>query len=125
MHSRSDSIKVTSYNDVNEVADELFDLFRSRYQRNLKTSIRGSDCIFDSVQLMCYKCHKANFRRGGSYIDSPEWIKKKKATINPKKKDNKCFQYAVTVALNYNEIKWNPERFSNIKPFINNISGKE
>ena len=39
--------------------------------------------------------------RSGSYIDSPDWIKNKKATINTiNKKDNKCFQYAVTVALN-------------------------
>ena len=39
--------------------------------------------------------------RSVSYIDSPDWIKNKKATINTiNKKDNKCFQYAVTVALN-------------------------
>ena len=36
----------------------------------------GSDFIFDSVQLMYYKCH--NFKHGGSYIDSPDWIKRKK-----------------------------------------------
>ena len=40
---------------------------------------------------MYYKCHKVNFRRGGSYIDSPYWIKEKKTTINPKNKDGKCF----------------------------------
>ena len=74
--------------------------------------MRGSDSIFDSVQLMCYKCHKVN------------WIKKKKATINPKNPDDKRFQYAVTVALNYEEIKWNPERASNIKPFINKCNWK-
>ena len=50
--------------------------------------------IFDSDQMMYFKCHKVNFRRGGSYIDSPDWIKKKKATIDPKDKDDKCFQYA-------------------------------
>ena len=33
--------------------------------------------------------------------------------------DDKCFQYAATAALNYEEIKQNPERVSNIKPFIN------
>ena len=74
--------------------------------------MRGSDFIFDSV-------HKVNFKRGGSYIDSLNWIKKKKATINPKNTNAKCFQYATTVALNYEEIKWNPVRVSNIKPFIN------
>ena len=45
--------------------------------------------------------------------------KKEKATINPENKVDKCFHYAGTVALNYEEIKWNPERVSNIKPFIN------
>ena len=73
---------------------------------------------------MYYKCHKVTFRCGGSYIDSPDWIKKKKATINPKNTDNKCFQYVVTVALNYEEIKWNSERVSNIKLFINKYNWK-
>ena len=81
--------------------------------------MKGSDFIFDSVQLLYCKCHIVNFKLGGSYIDSPDWIKKKKATINPKNKDNKCFQYAATVVLNYEEIKWNPERVSNIKSFLN------
>ena len=105
MHSRSDNIKFTYYNDTNEVIDELFKSLRSRYQGNLETSMRESDFIFDSVQFMYYKCHKVNFKRGGSYIDSPDWIKKKKATINPKNTYNKCFQFAATVALNYEQIK--------------------
>ena len=54
------------------------------------------------------------------------WTKKrkKKATINPKKKDDKYFQYAVKVALNYEEIKLNPERVSNITPFIKKYKWK-
>ena len=44
-----------------------------------------------------------NHRR--SFIDSPDWIKKKKAKINPNNKDDKCFQYVATVALNYEEIE--------------------
>ena len=72
--------------------------------------MRGSDFIFDSVQLLYYKCHMINFKYGGSYIDFPDWIKKKKATINPKNTDDKFFQHTVNVALNYGEIKWYPER---------------
>ena len=86
--------------------------------------IKGSDFIFDSVQFIYYKYHKVNFRHGGSYIDSPDWIKKKKATINPKIVDHKCFQYAAPVALNYEEVKWNREKFSNIKSFINKYNWK-
>ena len=80
--------------------------------------MRGSEFVFDYVQLLYYKCHKINLNCGGSYIDSPNWIKKKKATINLiNKKDNKCFQYAVTVALNYKEIKKDPQRITKAKPF--------
>ena len=86
--------------------------------------MRGSDFIFDSVQLLYYKCHRVNFIRAGSYIDSPDWIKKKKATINPKNADDKCFQYAATVVLNYEEREFYPERVSNIKPFINKYNCK-
>ena len=41
-------------------------------------------------------------RRGESYIEPPEWLKNKKATINPENKnDDNCFQYAITVTLNH------------------------
>ena len=49
MHSNSDNIKFTSYNDANEVVHELFESLCSRYQDNLETSMRGSDFFFDSV----------------------------------------------------------------------------
>ena len=107
-------MKCRPYNDANEVDDKLIDSTRSRYQNNLEISMNGSDFIFDSVHVMYYKCHKVNFRRGCSYIGYPDWIKKKKATINPKNEDDQCFQYAVTVALNYGEIESHPERFPNI-----------
>ena len=55
-----------------------FEPLLSRYQGNLETSMRGSDFIFDSVQLMHYKCHKVNFKFGASYIESQDWIKNKK-----------------------------------------------
>ena len=124
LHSGNGNMKFTPYSDANDVIDELFKSLRSRYQENLEISMRGSDFIFDSVQLMYCKSHKVNFSRGGSHIDSPEWIEKKKATINPTNIDDKCFQYAATVALTYEEIESHPERFSNIKPFINKYSWK-
>ena len=68
--------------------------------------MKGSEFVFNYVQLLHHKCHKITFNRGGSYTDSPYWIKNKKATtIAINKKDSKCFQYAVTVALNHEEIK--------------------
>ena len=71
------------------------------------------------------QCYNVNFKGGVSYIDSSDWIKKKKTTVNWKNMDGKSFQYVVTVALNYEEIKWNPEKVSNIKPIINKYNCKE
>ena len=71
--------------------------------------MKGSEFVFDYVHLMHYKCHKINPSCGGSYINSPDWIKNKKAIINPiNKKDNKC----------YEEIKKGPQSITKIKPFI-------
>ena len=70
--------------------------------------------IMINVHSLYYKYHKINFSCGGSYIDYPDWIKNKKATINPiNKKDNKSFQYAVAVVLRYEEIKKDPQRIKN------------
>ena len=61
-----------------------------------------------------------NLDRGGSNLDPPDWIKNRKATINPIiKKGNKCFQYAVTVNLSYEETGKDRQRIINIKSFIN------
>ena len=82
--------------------------------------MKGSEFAFDYVQLLHYKCHKTNPNRGGSYIDSPDWIQNKNATINSiNKKNNKRFQYAVTVALNHEEIRKNCKRITKFKPFVN------
>ena len=51
---------------------------------------------------------------GGNTLILQFGSKNKKATINPKNNDDKCFQYTTIFALNYNEIEYNPERVSNI-----------
>ena len=74
---------------------------------------------------MYYDLNRISLSGGGSYIDSREWLKNKKATINPKNNDGKCFQYALTLALNCGQIKKNPQRKSKIKPFIDQYDWKE
>ena len=56
--SRSNNLKFKSDNDSNELVYEHFESLHSRYQGNLETSMRGRYFIFNSVQLMYYKCHK-------------------------------------------------------------------
>ena len=68
--------------------------------------MQGIDFVFDCVYLLNYNCHKINQNQGGSYKDSPDWIKNKKTVTNPiNKNENKWFQYAVAVALNHEETK--------------------
>ena len=87
--------------------------------------MRGSRFVFDSVQLLYYKLHKISLNRSGSYIDSPKWLKNKKATINPKTNDDKCFQCAITVVLNQEQIKKDPQRITKMKPFIDQYHWKK
>ena len=87
--------------------------------------MRGNEFIFDRADALYYNLNKISLSRGGSYIDSPEWLKNKKATLNPKSNDGKCFQYALTVALSYEKIKNHPERISKFKPFIYQYNWKE
>ena len=79
---------------------------------------KGSDFVFEIVDLLPYSFHKISLKRGKSLIKSPEQVINKRATINPKNKDNKYFQYSITVALNHQNIENHPERTSNIRPFI-------
>ena len=106
-------------NKAVEIIEQLFDSRKNRYQGNLEL-MKGGGFVFDYVKLLYYKCHKINPNRGGSYIDSPDWIKNKKSTVNvTNKKDNKWFQYAVTLALNHEEIGKHAEMLTKIHLFIN------
>ena len=69
MHSKSNNIKITINDEADEVIKELLDSLKNRYQNNLE-SIKGSEFVFDYVQLLYYKCHKTNPNPGRSYIDS-------------------------------------------------------
>ena len=52
-------------------------------------------------------------------------VKDKKSMINPKNNDDNCFQYAATLALNFDNIDNHAERISKIKPFINKYNWKD
>ena len=100
MHSSSDDIEIM----INDKADE----------------------VIEDIHLWYYNCHKINPNRVGSYIDSPDWIKNKKATKNLiNKNDNKCFQYAATLPLIHEELGKDSGRITKIKPFIDKYNWEE
>ena len=108
----SDNVSIMQGEDTNAIIREIFRSFLHNYQQELKM-IKGSDFVFESVDLMDYKLHRVRLRRGGSYIKSPEWLANKKATINPENKnDDECLRWSTISALNYNEIM--KKEFENI-----------
>ena len=125
MRTKCDNRDVMLGSETDEIIEEHFKSLLQKYQEELKESMGGSYFIFDSADALYYDLNKIILSRGGSYIDSPAWLANKKAAINPKNKDDKCFQYALTVALNCEQIKKYPQKLSNIKPFIDKYNWKE
>ena len=70
-YSKSKSKVIVIHNKADEFIDKLFESLLSRCQIDLEISMKGSDFIFDYVDLLHYKCHKTIPKRGVSYIDSP------------------------------------------------------
>ena len=116
MYTRSGNEEFMIGDDTNEVIKSLFESFLQRFKENLQEKMRGSDFGFDSINFFNSNFNKTSIYRGGSYIDSPKWLKDKKSTINPKNNDLKCFQYAATLALNFDNINNHPEKISKIRP---------
>ena len=107
--------------EIDDIIDELFESFLQRYQKAKEESNeRGNEFIDQNFDLLYYYLHKTSLRRGGSFIKSPKCLENKRTTINPKnKKDDNCFKYALTLALNHQNIEKDHQRTSKIKPFIN------
>ena len=125
MHTRSDNIEIMIGDDNDDIIEELFKSFLQKYEENLQNKMKGSDFEFDGVNFLYYDFNKISLNRGGSDIDSPKWLKDKKSTINPKNNDDKCFQYAITLELNLDKIRKDPQRISKIKLFIEQYNWKE
>ena len=115
IHTKIYVIEIMIDNETDEIIEKLFESHLQRYQKDLEEKMRGSEFVFDSVDLLYYKLYKISLNRGRSYIDSLKWLKNKKVTIN----------HALTAPLNYQNIKNNPERISKISLLLINKTGKK
>ena len=88
MDTKSDNIEIMRGTETSDAINELFKTFLKRYQERLETKMKGSSFIFERVDSLYYHLYKISLNRGGSHIDSSEWLKAKRATINPKNKNN-------------------------------------
>ena len=127
IYSKSDNFEIMmgAGGNTNEIIRNLFNSILRRYQGGLQESMRGSEFVFDYAESLKYIFQKIDLKRSGSYIETPEWLKNKGATTNCQNDDDKCFQYAITIALNYDEIGNHHQRVNKVKPFIDQYNWKD
>ena len=101
-------------NDINSIVRSMIDHMLQQVEN---PPLRDSKFIFDSVNHMDIGVHRLNLTRGSSYIPLPEWLTKKKALINPKNLDLKCFKWSVIAALKWREIDRDHQRVSKLRRY--------
>ena len=105
--------------ETEEVAEKRIMSILQKYQDNLQNKMKGSDFIFNGINYLYYDLNRITISKGGSYIESPKWLKDKKCIVNQKNNDNKCFQYAATLTLNFDDIK----KYQKLNPLLIIIIG--
>ena len=114
----SDNEEIRLGNETDDIVKRLINSFLNNYQKEELILRNGSNFVFESVGLLSYHIHKTSLKRGNSYIKSPEWVANKKAIINPKNVDNRCFEYSIVVALHHKENKNHRERIQGIHHYF-------
>ena len=76
MHTGSNNEEIMNGSDTDETIKGLFESFLQKCEENLQEKMKGSEFEFDGVDYLYYDFNKISLNRGGSYIDSPKWIKK-------------------------------------------------
>ena len=122
MHTRSNPTEFMNGSETEEIIESLYRSLLQNYNDDIQEKIKGSDFVFNGINYFYYDLNRVSISKGGSYIESPKWLKDKKCTVNQKNNDNKCFQYATILALNFNKIDKYHQRISRIKPFIENYN---
>ena len=107
MHTRSNTAEFMHGSETEEIIESLYRSLLQNYNDNLQEKMKGSDFVLNGINYFYYDFNRVSISKGGSYIESPKWLKDKKSTINQKNNGNKCFQYATTLALNFIKISKN------------------
>ena len=66
MHTKSDNIEIMIGSETDDIIDEFFESLLQKYQEGLEESMKGSEFIFDSVDLLYYHLQKTSLKRIGS-----------------------------------------------------------
>ena len=115
-----------SHNNTNlessDVKKILFKVIRTIINEITIYQHNGSGWYFKEVVHL--EIHTVDFNpmRGSSYISLPDWIMRKKALLNIKNKDNKCFLWCVLRYLHPK--KKNAELLTDLRQYENSLNTK-
>ena len=99
-------------NDINDLIQRMLAYIKTQ-TKNPKFPESG----FTLNKIMHLYVNWIALTRGGSYTELPEWLKSKKAVINPQNQVEQCFKWAVIAVLHHEDIKHHPERTSLLIPY--------
>ena len=107
----STDVKAILSQMIKEILEKIY-----IYQRN------GSGWYFKEVSRL--EIHIIDYKpiKGSSYIPLPDFIMRKKATINIQNKDNKCFLWSILRYLH--PIQKNETRLTDIRKYENDLNSK-
>ena len=101
--------------DIDLFVNDIFKSIKDKY-KDLDNEMKGSEFSYKLVSKLNIRCEKVNFKEGSSYIKSPNWLRYKNATINPKVIGDINYTFAFTQ--HHKEIKNHFEEVSIIKPYL-------
>ena len=77
MHSKNYNTEILIGKERYKIITELFESLLFRYRIGLQELMKDSDLVFDYIDLLLGKFHKISLSDAGSYIDSPDLVKRK------------------------------------------------
>ena len=102
--------------DINDLIERMLAYIKTQVEN---PRMPRSGFTLDKIMHLFINFHRRVLTGGGSYTELPKRIESKKAVINPQKKDEEYFKWAVIAALHHEEIIKDHQRISRLRPYEN------
>ena len=110
---------VYMFSDIDSIVQGMINHMAKQVQN---PKLKDSKFIFDKILYTDISNHRLVLTRGSSYIKLPDWLAEKKAILNPKNLDEKCFKWAVIAGLKWGEIDCHSERVNKLRQYENEFN---
>ena len=94
---RSTNTRIFELTNLNELFDEKRNEIIEQSANFQNGPNGGSGLILAGIQSLILNIDFYNPIEGNKWVELPDFIKSKKAVINPKNDDEQCFKWAVTI----------------------------